>query len=211
MDDIGDSLRSNLLDANVDMFVAHSVFPGTLPGREVPVDMDVTPFDNSKTMKEAVSRTYKDFDGYAPMVAYMGTEGFMTNIELQEGKQHYQAHTPEFLKETLAVSHRMTDKPLLIRMDSGNDAAENLGILIEDGSWFIVKRSPRKESKEGWLNELRDCCKDVLHPRPGKDVYVRTTWNDVSYKNSSGETKTMGCGSSMKSLNAPLISMARSS
>ena len=27
----------------------------------------------------------------------------------------------------------MTDKPLLIRMDSGNDAAENLGILIEDG------------------------------------------------------------------------------
>ena len=63
MDDIGDSLRSNLLDANVDMFVTHSVFPGTLPGGEVPVDMDVTPFDNSKTMKEGVSRTYKGFDG----------------------------------------------------------------------------------------------------------------------------------------------------
>ncbi len=66
MDDIGDSLRSNLLDANVDMFVTHSVFPGELPGGEVPVDMDVTPFDNSKTMKEGVSRTYKGFDGYAP-------------------------------------------------------------------------------------------------------------------------------------------------
>ena len=192
MDDIGDDLRPNLLDANVDMFVAHSVFPGMLPGGEVPVDMDVTPFDNSETMKEGVSRTYKGFDGYAPMVAYIGTEGFMANIELREGKQHCQAHTPEFLKETLAVSHRMTDKPLLIRMDSGNDAAENLGILIEDGSWFIVKRNPRKESKEGWLNELRGCCQDIRHPRPGKDVYVGTTWKDVSYKTSSGETKTMG-------------------
>ena len=192
MDDIGDSLRSNLLDANVDMFMTHSVFPGTLPGGEVPVDMDVTPFDNSKTMKEGVSRTYKGFDGYAPMVAYIGTEGFMANIELREGKQHCQVHTPEFLKETLSVSHRMTDKPLLIRMDSGNDAAENLGILIEDGSWFIVKRNPRKESKEGWLNELRGCCQDNRHPRPGKDVYVGTTWKDVSYKTSSGETKTMG-------------------
>ena len=126
------------------------------------------------------------------MVAYIGTEGFMANIELREGKQHCQAHTPEFLKETLAVSHRMTDKPLLIRMDSGNDAAENLGILIEDGSWFIVKRNPRKESKEVWLNELKGCCKDILHPRLGKDVYVGTTWKDVTYKTSTGETKTMG-------------------
>ena len=63
MDDIGDSLRANLLDANVDMFVAHGVFPSALPGGEVPVDMDVTPFDNSKTMKEGVSQTYKGFDG----------------------------------------------------------------------------------------------------------------------------------------------------
>ena len=59
MDDIGDSLRSNLLDANVDMFVTHGVFPGTLPGGEVPVDMDVTPFDNSKTMKEEIRQTRK--------------------------------------------------------------------------------------------------------------------------------------------------------
>ena len=192
MDDIGDSLRPNLLDANVDMFVAHGITPGALPGGEVPVDIDVTPFDNSKTMKEGVSRTYKGFDGFVPIVSYIGAEGFMADIELREGKQHCQQHTPEFLKETLSVSHRMTDKPLLIRMDSGNDAAENLGILIEDGSWFIVKRNPRKESKEGWLNELKGCCKDIRHPRLGKDVYVGTTWKDVTYKTGIGETKTMG-------------------
>lgn len=134
MDDIGDSLRSDLIEANVEMFTAHGVEPSPLPGGEVPLDMDVTPIDNSSTKKEGVSRTYKGFDGYAPMVAYIGREGFMANIELREGKQHCQSHTPEFLKETLAAAHKMTDKPLLVRLDSGNDSADNYGILIEDGS-----------------------------------------------------------------------------
>lgn len=191
MDDIGDSLRSDLLNANVEMFTSHEIKPTALPGGLVPLDMDVTPFDNSKTMKEGVSRTYKGFDGYAPMMAYLGTEGFMVNTELREGKQHSQTHTPEFLKETLGMAHRLTDQQLLIRLDSGNDAAENYGILIEDGSWFIVKRNPRKESKEGWLNELRDCCKDIRHPREGKVVYVGSTWKKVTYKTESGEPKSI--------------------
>ena len=191
MDDIGDSLRSDLLEANVEMFTSHEIKPTALPGGLVPLDMDVTPFDNSKTMKEGVSRTYKGFDGYAPMMAYLGTEGFMVNTELREGKQHSQAHTPEFLKETLGMAHRLTDQQLLIRLDSGNDAAENYGILIEDGSWFIVKRNPRKESKEGWLNELRDCCKDIRHPRDGKVVYVGSTWKKVTYKTEAGESKSI--------------------
>lgn len=191
MDDIGDSLRSDLLEANVEMFTSHEIKPTALPGGLVPLDMDVTPFDNSKTMKEGVSRTYKGFDGYAPMMAYLGTEGFMVNTELREGKQHSQAHTPEFLKETLGMSHRLTDQQLLIRLDSGNDAAENYGILIEDGSWFIVKRNPRKESKEGWLNDLRGCCKDIRHPREGKVVYVGSTWKKVTYKVESGESKSI--------------------
>ena len=191
MDDIGDSLRSDLLEANVEMFTSNEIKPTALPGGLVPLDMDVTPFDNSKTMKEGVSRTYKGFDGYAPMMAYLGTEGFMVNTELREGKQHSQAHTPEFLKETLGMAHRLTDQQLLIRLDSGNDAAENYGILIEDGSWFIVKRNPRKESKEGWLNELRDCCKDIRHPRDGKVVYVGSTWKKVTYKTEAGESKSI--------------------
>lgn len=191
MDDIGDSARNDLLKANIEMFTAHEIEPTALPGGLVPVDMDVTPFDNSKTMKEGVSRTYKGFDGYAPMMAYIGTEGFMVNTELREGKQHSQAHTPEFLKETLSMAHQLTESQLLIRLDSGNDAAENYGILIEDGSWFIVKRNPRKESKEAWLNELRGCCKDIRHPREGKVVYVGSTWKKVNYKTETGEAKSI--------------------
>lgn len=42
-------------------------------------------------------------------------------------------------------------------MDAGNDAAENLGILIEDGSWFIVKRNLRRgESKEDWISKVKE-------------------------------------------------------
>ena len=41
----------------------------------VPLDIDVSPFDNSNTKKEGVSRTYKGFDGYSPIFAYLGREG----------------------------------------------------------------------------------------------------------------------------------------
>ena len=173
MDDIGSSLRAQILAANVDMFTVHNVAPTALPTGFVPVDIDVTPFDNSKSCKEGVSRTYKGFDGYAPIMAYIGAEGFLVDTELREGKQHCQQGTPDFLKETLCLSHKMTENQLLIRMDSGNDAKQNLGILIEDGSWFIVKRNLRRgEPKDGWLEKVKECCKDVRNPRDGKVVYV---------------------------------------
>jgi len=65
----------------------------------MPVDIDTSPLDNSKSHKEGVSRTYKQFDGYHPISAYIGQEGYMLNTELREGKQHCQNGTPEFLSE----------------------------------------------------------------------------------------------------------------
>ena len=192
MDMIGSSLRKDILQANITMFKTIGVEPTALENGNVPLDLDVTPFDNSKTFKEGVSRTYKGFDGYAPMMAYIGSEGFLANTELREGKQHSQKGTPAFLRETLAMAHQLTEKPLLIRMDSGNDAAENLGILIEDGSWFIVKRNLRKtEKKDEWLEKVQGCCKDIRHPRDGKTVYIGSSWKDVSYKISDGEERSI--------------------
>ncbi len=192
MDDIGDSLRKEILRANIAMFKNTGIEPGALPNGLVPVDIDVSPFDNSKTKKEGVSRTYKGMDGYAPIFAYIGTEGYLVNCELREGKQHCQKDTPAFLRETLKLCHQLTDKPLLIRLDSGNDAAENLGILLEDGSKFIVKRNPRRsETKEDWLDNVKGCCKDIRHPREGKTVYVGTSWKDVTYQDSEDKPKTV--------------------
>lgn len=192
MDMIGNSLRKDILRANITMFKTIGTEPTALENGNVPLDLDVTPFDNSKTFKEGVSRTYKGFDGYAPMMAYIGSEGFLVNTELREGKQHCQNGTPAFLRETLTMAHQLTEKPLLIRMDSGNDAAENLGILIEDGSWFIVKRNLRKtEKKDEWLEKVKGCCKDIRHPRDGKTVYIGSSWKDVSYKSSDGEERSI--------------------
>ena len=56
---------------------------------------------------------------------------------------------------------------------------------------YYNSTNPRKESREGWLNELRGCCKDIRHPRDGKVVYVGSTWKTVAYKTESGEAKTI--------------------
>ena len=110
-DMIGDSLRKDIQQANVDMLREMQIEPPALDNGFVPVDIDVTPFDNSKSSKEGVSRTYKGFDGYAPIMAYIGTEGYLVNLELRIGKQHCQKETPDFLRETIELCRQLTDKP----------------------------------------------------------------------------------------------------
>jgi len=43
--------------------------------------------------------------------------------------------------------------------DSGNDAVENLSILLEGGSWFIIKRNPRN-------SETKHCSIFLLKNKP---------------------------------------------
>ena len=146
----------------------------------VPVDIDVSPFDNSGSHKAGVSRTYKNFDGYAPIFAYIGTEGYLCNAELREGKQHCQSGTPEFLSETMSAAKRMTRNPLLFRMDSGNDALENMLLLHwqDPQLKFLIKHNFRREDRYAIAEELKSVCKNVKHPRDGKTVYIGSTWRD---------------------------------
>ena len=148
----------------------------------VPVDIDVTPMDNSKSKKEGVSRTYKGFDGYAPMMAYIGTEGYAINFELREGKQHCQKGTVEFLQETIKLCHKLTDKPLLIRLDSGNDSIDNVAVLMDTGCFFIIKRNLRRESTDDWFEMAKQYCQNVNSPRDGKTVYIGSDWKTVTSK-----------------------------
>ena len=57
---------------------------------------------------------------------------------------------------------------------------------------FIIKRNPRQESKEEWLESVRECCKNIQHPRDGKTVYTGQTFRDVTYSLSDNEEKTVG-------------------
>nr|WP_240195114.1 transposase [Desulfobulbus rhabdoformis] len=87
----------------------------------IPLDVDVFPQDNSKTKKEGVSRTCKNYDGYAPMAAYLGKEGWCLEVELRPGSQHSQNGFVEFIKRVISNARELTSQPLLVRADSGND------------------------------------------------------------------------------------------
>ncbi len=141
----------------------------------VPLDIDVTPFDNSGTKKEGSNRTYKGVDGFAPIFAYLGEEGYGVNVELREGKDHSQNNTPSFLANSIEYARRVTGSKLLVRMDSGFDSLDNIKVCIKEKSDYIIKRNLRKESKDDWLMiaQKHGSCTEE---RPGKEVYLGETY-----------------------------------
>ena len=185
----GLELHTGIREMNLSLLRQENARISALAMGDVPVDCDVTPFDESKSHKEGVSRTYKGFDGYAPMDAHIGLEGHFVNTDFREGKQHSQKGTPTFLIETIDICNQLTDRTLLFRMDSGNDAAENIGIIMERGHHFIIKRNPRGESKEDWLALAEENAPIRQQPRDGKDVYIGSTWKNVSYIGMDGLKK----------------------
>jgi hypothetical protein len=140
----------------------------------IPIDADVSVFDNSGSRKEGVSCTYKKFDGYAPMLAYIGAEGYLLNAELREGKQHCQEGTPEFLRQTIKLARKVTDHSLLLRLDAGNDDIENIRVCRKEKVDYIIKRNLHKESIDEWLLDAQ-ALGAWRHPREGKTVYVGET------------------------------------
>ena len=191
MDEIGKTQREQLLRFNAHLLKSNHIEPTALKNGMIPLDMDVTPMDNSNTKKEGVSWTYKNYMGYAPMMAYIGKEGYLVNTELREGKQHCQSGTPEFLRQTMKLCRNTTDKPILVRLDSGNDAAENVGILLENGAYYVIKRNLRREDRTEWAENIKSWCKDISEPREGKRVYTGTTFKDIFYTTETGEQKSI--------------------
>jgi hypothetical protein len=140
-------------------------------GNLVPVDIDVSPFDNSKTKKEGVSWTYKKFDGYAPIFGYVGMEGYLANLELRPGSDHCQKGTQDFLGRTLRYARLMSGATFLVRMDSGNDSVSNIKVCLQEKAHYIIKRNLRRETPEGWLQIAGECGK-LQEPRPGKQIWM---------------------------------------
>jgi len=159
-------------------FLRRSAAPITPLGNGlVPLDADVTPMNNAKTKKEGVSLTYKGEDGFAPMAAYLGREGYCLELELRAGSQHSQKGTPELLGRVLERARRLTDAPLLVRLDSGNDAIENIATIMAHEEQhplaapvhYLIKWNPRRESREDWLAYAEEHG-DWSTTRPGKRV-----------------------------------------
>jgi hypothetical protein len=177
LDERAEAFLALVSEASTRFLCAAQANPSALATGHVPLDADVTPFDNSKTAKEGVSRTYKGHDGYAPMAAYLGREGYCLEFELREGSQHCQRGTPQFLRRVLARARRVTEEPVLLRLDGGNDALDNVEAVLahndtdEVGVDFLIKWNPRKEDPHSWLEQAQENA-EFTEPRAGKRVWV---------------------------------------
>jgi len=141
-----------------------------LPMGHVALDMDVFTMDNSGTKKEGSLHTYHGCDGFAPIGAYLGTEGWCINLEFREGSQHSQKKFVPFLNETISRAKSLTKKSLLARLDSAHDAIETRATFDEHKKVdYILKWNPRKQDLSAWLDRsLKEG--EVSSPRPGKRV-----------------------------------------
>lgn len=133
----------------------------------IPLDIDVTPMDNSGSKKEGVSYTYKEFEGFAPIMAYIGTEGYLMKCELREGKANGQcAKTVPFLKSTIDIAKKVSQKHILVRTDCGHDCCDNVLVFTEKGVDFLMKKKNtvadkpefyfKQAQKEGRKKETRE-------------------------------------------------------
>lgn len=61
---------------------------GVLPCGWLPLDVDTFAMDNGGTAKDGVGRTYTGVDGYCPLAAYLGSNGFCLELALSPGVQH---------------------------------------------------------------------------------------------------------------------------
>ena len=151
----------------------------------VALDMDVFPMDNSRTKKEGVSWTYKGHDGYAPLAAYLGQEGWCIACELREGSQHGQKEFVHFLERVVPRARKLTRHALLARLDSGHDAAENRAWFTAFDVDFIIKWNPRVQNLGAWLKRADDAATGTTwsYPREGKRVGIFCERATETFKN----------------------------
>ncbi len=179
LDGLSGPVEAAIREESADMVARHA--PPITPCYEVAdgrcgpwiaLDIDVSVFDNSHTKKQGVSWTYKKVDGFAPIFAYLGQEGYLINCQLRQGSQHSQQGAPDFLRETLRLARRITGEKLLVRMDSAHDDIATVRQLRRTPKTdFIVKRNLRHESKQTWLEEAQALGQRTC-PRPGKELFT---------------------------------------
>ena len=185
-DAMGGQVETAVREESADLVARHA--PPITPCYEVAdgrygpwmaVDIDVSVFDNSDTKKQGVSWTYKKVDGFSPIFAYLGQEGYLINCLLREGRQHSQEGAGDFIRDTLRLARRITKEKLLVRMDSAHDDMATVRPLRRATKTdFIVKRNLRRESKQTWLEEAQALGRRSC-PRPGKDIFERVVFEVV--------------------------------
>jgi hypothetical protein len=169
LDDHAEALLPIMRQCLITLMIHAKVPVTSLATHHVALDIDVYPMNNENTKKQGVSRTYKNHDGYAPIAAYLGQEGWCLLNELREGKQHCQNGFKDTLDFAIDAAHRLTEAPLLLRLDSGHDALDTRVWLSQPQVDYILKWNPRKQDREAWLT-LAEQIGQWTTPREGKQV-----------------------------------------
>lgn len=151
--------------------------------QHIALDIDVFPMDNSSSKKEGVARTYKGHDGYAPIAAYLGQEGWCLGCELRIGSQHSQKAFTPYLNQVIQRARRITRNPLLLRLDSGHDAEDSRREVARHKNVnHIIKLNPRRyHTTNRWLPRFEEA-NVTWHPvRDGKDYATLSVIYDTDY------------------------------
>lgn len=152
--DLADSINAAILGMKID---GKPVDFGALPCGYMPLDVDTFAMDNSGTAKEHVGRTYAGVDGYCPLAAYLGTQGFCLELALRPGTQHSASETEYNIERVLPLAASLmawrassdVAMPLLFRADSGFDSAKLMCAIGKQARTlarevaFIIKWNPR--------------------------------------------------------------------
>ena len=183
LDEVGRELQTITDELPVALLSRASAPVTALPMGHVPLDIDVFCMDNSGTRREGVSRTYAGYDGYAPIAAYLGAEGWCLGLELREGKHHSALETHYTLERVLPRAIALTQDPVLVRMDSGFDSHRLIAEIVRHGAArkaaggaaidLLVKWNPRRNGATKAI-ELAQGKEDLAwnEPREGKRVAV---------------------------------------
>jgi hypothetical protein len=160
---------------------------GVLPCGWLPLDIDTFAMDNGGTAKEGVGRTYAGVDGYCPLAAYLGAQGFCLELALRPGTQHSAFETPFNFERVIPMAQRLSaagpKAPILLREDSGFDSAAQMRAIesynrpaMPQVDW-LIKWNPRStDVAELAARRHADGHAHWEHPRPGKRV---TTWEEA--------------------------------
>jgi hypothetical protein len=161
-----------------------------LPSGHAPLDLDVFVQDNSDTKKEGVSYTYRKVNGYAPMGAWLGLEGWCLEIEQRPGSQHAQDGFIPLLLRALRKSRELTTAPLLVRLDSAHDAIATLVTLTEEKVDFIIKWNPRKTDVPARASEVF-ARGTLVEQNAQRRVAVLNETVERTYKDEHGKMQTL--------------------
>lgn len=138
--------------ALLDLLRGTSMRPTALWTGHVALDIDTTPQDNGKTKKEGIGRTYDGGEGFCPILAYAGLEGFLIGAEFRTGTQHSQKGAPAFIAKQIQRLQSLDVDRVLVRLDSGFDAAETMLTIHDEQADFIISVNPRGEDGQVWID-----------------------------------------------------------